>query len=240
MFFEEIDWRDTPMGELALRRRFDRILDAEVFEVKLGDEFLMSSAFTVAEKELARLALTAVATGHISVLVGGLGLGYTTAAALEDPRVESVVVVEALPAVIDWHRRDLLPDTAGLASDPRLTLVQHDFFELSRGEDGFHVLGQDRFDAILLDVDHTPRHLLHPSHASFYSRNGLQSVRRSLNPGGVFALWSDDPPDEDFLADLSAVFPASAAHVVAFPNPLTGSSSSNTVYVSAAKAQEAP
>ena len=86
-------------------------------------------------------------------------------------------------------------------------------------------------DAFLLDVDHTPRNVLHPSHAPFYEADGLVRMAGLLRPGGVFALWSDDPPDDAFLATLDEVLPGPEAHVVAFPNPATGGESANTVYV---------
>ena len=85
--------------------------------------------------------------------------------------------------------------------------------------------------SVLLDIDHTPHHLLHPDHAPFYSVDGLQRLRAHLRPGGVFAMWSDDPPDADFCALLEQVFDEVEAHVVAFDNFLTGGVSSNTVYV---------
>ena len=230
--FEELAFSETPMGELTLRRRRDPQLGVDVYEVKLGDEFLMSSLFTVAEVELARLGLAAVDGTDLDVVVGGLGLGYTARAALDDPRVASVTVVEALPEVIDWHRRDLLPATAGLAADPRLRLVRADFFAAARSAEGLDGSSPGRrFDAVLLDVDHSPRHVLHPSHAPFYTAPGLRELRRWLRPGGVFALWSDDPPDQDFETVLEAAFDRTESHVVDFPNPLTGGTSSNTVYV---------
>src|ERR1700712_2813409 len=110
--FEELDWQQTPMGDLTLRRRTEPTLGVEVFEVKLGEEFLMSSLFTVAEEELATLGLAVTRGEHLAVLVGGLGLGYTAVTALRDPRVASVTVIDALAAVIDWHERELLPVSA--------------------------------------------------------------------------------------------------------------------------------
>lgn len=228
---EELDWQETAMGEISLRRRLDPTLKVEVYEVKLGEEFLMSSLFTAAEVELARLGLAAVTGEQLDVVVGGLGLGYTAATALEDPRVRSLAVVEALPQVIDWHERRLLPETAGLAQDPRTRLVHTDFFASVRGSEGFGTGTPERYHAVLLDIDHTPRHVLHPSHAALYTADGLADVRRLLHPGGVFAMWSDDPPDEEFTAVLGQVFTDTAAHVVTFPNPLTGGDSANTVYV---------
>jgi len=228
---EEIDWQPTPLGPISLRRRLEPSLQVDIYEVKLGDEFLMSSLFPVAEIELARLGLAAVTGDGLDVLVGGLGLGYTAATALEDDRVASVSVIEALAPVISWHDRRLLPDTATLSTDPRTALVQGDFFALSRGSAGFGLGLPERFHAVLLDIDHTPQHVLHPSHAAFYSGDGLRQLASQLHPGGVFALWSDDPPDADFTALLGEVFASAEAHLITFANPLTGGTSSNTVYV---------
>ncbi len=237
--FEELDWQETPIGEVSLRRRVEPTLGVDVYEVKLGDEFLMSSLFTVAEVELAHLGLAAATGDGLDVLVGGLGLGYTAATALKDPRVRSLTVVDAVAPVIDWHRRDLLPDTAGLAADPRTRLVHGDFFAVVAGGSGFGEGTPERYDAILLDVDHTPRHVLHPSHAAFYTETGLRALRRLLKPGGVFALWSDDPPDEQFLAVLAAVLEGARAEVVTFANPLTGGESANTVYLATTPSRSA-
>ena len=248
--FEELAWRETPIGEISLRRRRDPALDVDVYEVKLDDEFLMSSLFPVAEIELARLGLAPLTGDALDVAVGGLGLGYTARTALEDPRVRSLVVVEAIEDVIDWHRRQLFPFAAGLAPDPRTRFMRADFFAAGLAPDprtrfvradffaavaggtGLDPADPDRrFHAVLLDVDHSPRHVLHPSHAPFYRADGLRRLADLLHPDGVFALWSDDPPDEEFGRVLAEVFPTSQAHVVRFANPLTGGESANTVYV---------
>ncbi len=223
--FEELDWQETPMGDLTLRRRREPTLDIDVFEVKLGEEFLMSSLFTVAEVALADLGLAAARGSRLDVVVGGLGLGYTAVAALRDARVASLDVIDALPAVIDWHERGLLPVSSELTQDSRTALVLDDFFAVMRGD------VTKRYDAILLDVDHSPRHQLDPSHADLYTDEGLQRVSGHLAEGGVFALWSDDPPDDEFLTRMNRVFANVAAHVVDFDNALTGGVSSNTVYV---------
>jgi spermidine synthase len=223
--FEELDWQQTAMGDLTLRRRTEPTLGVEIFEVKLGDEFLMSSLFTVAEEELASIGLAATRGDRLDVLVGGLGLGYTAVTALRDPRVASVTVIDALPAVIGWHERELLPTSAELVRDDRTRLVLDDFFALMRRAP----LAQ--YDAILLDVDHSPRHQLDASHTDFYEIAGLRSLAAHMVVGGIFALWSDDPPDQDFMAKLAEVFDEPAAHVVDFANPLTAGTSSNTVYV---------
>jgi spermidine synthase len=229
--FEELDWRETPLGLLVLRRRQDPVLGVDVYEVKLGDEFLMSSLFTTAEVELTRLGLTATPGTALDVAVGGLGLGYTARAVLDDPRVRSLTVVEGLPEVIEWHHRQLLPETAMLTGDPRVRLVHGDFFALVAGGAVFDAEAPERFHAILVDIDHTPRHVLHPSHAAFYEPEGLSRLSALLHPDGVFALWSDDPPDEEFLGTMAQVFTTTKPHVVTFDNPFTGGTSTNTVYV---------
>lgn len=231
--FEELAWSPTPMGEISLRRRRDPALGVDVYEVKLGEEFLMSSLFTVAEVELARLGLAALpGDDPLDVVVGGLGLGYTARAALDDARVRSLVVVEALAEVIDWHHRDLLPEAAALTGDPRTRLVRGDFFAMAADPAGFDPDAPGRrFDAVLLDVDHSPRHVLHPGHSGFYSAAGLSELARHVRPGGVFALWSNDPPDAEFTGVLAEVFATATGQVVTFPNPLRGGESSNTVYV---------
>src|SRR3954447_17118307 len=126
--FQELDWQPTPMGDVTLRRRLDLVLGVDVYEVKLGDEYLMSSLFPVAEIELARLGLAAAVADELDVVVGGLGLGYTARATLEEPRVRRLHVVEAVESVIDWQRRGLLPGAEALVADPRTTFVAADFF----------------------------------------------------------------------------------------------------------------
>src|SRR3990167_3130003 len=125
--FEELDCRATAMGEISLRRRREPRLRIDVYEVKLGEEFLMSSLFTDGEIALARLGLTACAPGPL-VVVGGLGLGYTARAVLEHPAVRALLVIEALPAVIDWHRAGLVPLGNALCADARCRFLAGDFF----------------------------------------------------------------------------------------------------------------
>ena len=232
--FAELDYRQTPLGELTLRRRRVPELDGvEVFEVKLGDAFLMSSLFHEVEEALADLGLGALDAPEMDVVVGGLGLGYTALAALMHSAVRSLIVVDALEAVIDWHERGLVPLGPQLTADPRCRFVLGDFFALAGAPDtGFdpETPGR-RFHAVLLDIDHSPTHLLHPRHGAFYQPAGLRSLASQLHPEGVFALWSDDPPDEAFLEALREVFATAEAHVVSFFNPLLEDDSSSTVYV---------
>ena len=230
LLFEELDYRDTPMGALSLRRRRDPAIDADVYEVKLGDDFLMSSRFTAAEEALARLALAEHPGGD--VVVGGLGLGYTAAAVLDEADVRSLLVVEALAPVIDWHRRGLLPLGARLTGDARCRLVEGDFFALAAGGDGFDPDAPGRrFDAILVDIDHALGNLLDPSHGAFYTPEGLQRLARHLKPGAVFGLWSNDPPEDTFCRTLEQIFTGVRAETVTFAAPTPEGTAGNTVYL---------
>lgn len=237
LFFEELDYRETPIGALSLRRRRELALDVDVIEIKLGDEFLMSSLFTVSEIALARLGLAeldagGISAGSLDVVVGGLGLGYTAQAVLAAEAVGSLIVVEALEAVIDWHRTGLLPLGPELTADPRCRYVLGDFFGLAAQSDGFDPNRPGRrFDAILVDIDHSPDFLLDPANAAFYRAEGLERLATNLKPGGVFGLWSNDLPDAAFTERLVQVFAAVRAEPVTFHNPLQNSDFTQTVYL---------
>lgn len=229
--FEVLDVSPTPLGEVTLWRRLDPTTGGDVYEVKLGDEYLMSSRFTVAEVAVAEIALSALSGDELDVVVGGLGLGYTAQTVLDDLRVSSLVVVDALEAVIGWHERGLVPVSVSSSSDPRCRLVQGDFFAMAAAQ-GFDPDEDDRrFDAVVVDIDHSPRHLLHPSHAGFYREAGVRQLAARLRPHGVFTLWSNDPPDEDYLRLLRVVFDDVDAEVVHFDNPLQDREATNTVYL---------
>jgi len=231
--------QDTDLGEISLRRRIEPVTGRCVYEAKLDDEFLMSSLFTAAEEAMADLALSRLEAADVlprSVLVGGLGLGYTAVAALQHTSVESLTVIEKLQPVIDWHIERLLPCAAPLLDDPRTRVVPADFFAaVAAGPASaavtFGAGPTGQFDAVLLDIDHAPDHVLAGSHKGFYTSTGLRQLRGLLRPGGVFALWSDREPDQQFAERLAEVFIGVEAEVVSFANPLTRSVSANTVYL---------
>lgn len=239
MIFQELDYRETRLGPISLRkRRVASLDDLEVYEVKLGEAFLMSSLFTAVEIALADLGITErlrrnPTTEPLDVVVGGLGLGYTARAALQYPEVGNLLVVETLEAVIGWHQDALVPLGPELVSDSRCRFVHADFFAAAADP----VCGFDqeqpgrKFDVILLDIDHSPANLLHPPHAALYQKAGLQRLADQLRPNGVFAMWSDDAPDPNFLENLSSVFSAPKAEVVTFYNPLQDRESASTVYI---------
>jgi spermidine synthase len=239
--FEEIDFQTTPLGDISLRRRseprFDNII---LYEVKLGDEFLMSSLFTESEIQLSKLGLAALKSnysGELDIVVGGLGLGYTAVAALEDPAVKSLRVIEVMQPVIDWHQRGLVPLGDELTADSRCTLVHDDFFAVASAVNGsFDKEEPEKLvHAVLLDIDHSPSHWLNEGNSSFYSVPALENLSKKILPGGIFGVWSNDPPDNDFINLLESVFQSTESHVVSFPNPYTEGESSCTVYVTQTK-----
>jgi spermidine synthase len=230
--FEELDHRDTPIGALSLRRRRDLKSGADIFEIKLGDEFLMSSLFTASEIALAQLGLAELSGDALEVVVGGLGLGYTAQAVLAHQNVASLIVVDALEAVIDWHTKGLVPLGRELSAEPRCRMVHGDFFALTASREGFDPAAPRRqFDAVLVDIDHSPDALLDAGNAGFYSEEGLASVSTHLRPGGVFGLWSNEVADDNFTARLTRVFASARAEGVTFHNPLQDKPFTQTVYL---------
>lgn len=234
LMFEEIDIQPSPIGDISLRRRrIPALGDRDIYEVKLGEEFLMSSMFYDAEIALADLGLGAVDGESLAVVVGGLGLGYTAAAALKDQRVGELLIVDYLETVIRWHQQEKVPLGKILNADPRSRYVHGSFFDMAVA----HTAGFDphqpgrQFDAILLDIDHSPRALLHHGNASFYTVENLRRMARQLRQGGAFALWSQDPPDAEFMQVMGAVFSNTAAHVIPFFNPFQNGEATNTIYV---------
>lgn len=198
---EILAYDQTPLGMLCLRRR--ELLSRPgtmVTEVTLNHEFLMSSLYTDSEQVLARSALEMVSGDGLQVMVGGLGLGYTAREALRSERVGRVEVVELLPEVIDWLERGLVPLANQLGEDARLTVTQDDIYQrLSESP-------AKRFDAILIDVDHSPDERLGEDSVSFYTSDGLRAARQHLAPGGVLAVWSyaESSPFADALREVFA------------------------------------
>jgi len=231
--FAELDYQETPLGAISLRRRSEPRLGGKIlYEVKLGEEFLMSSLFVKAEEQLAALALQSLDAEELDVVVGGLGLGYTAAEALDNEAVRSLLVIETMAPVISWHRLGLVPLGHKLALNSRCSLVHGDFFKLAASSGGFDPDSPGRlFHAVLLDIDHSPSHWLDTGNSAFYTGAGLTALAASLHPGGVFGLWSNDPPDEAFSSLLAEVFASAEFHLVTFPNPYTGGESSNTIYL---------
>ncbi len=232
--FEEIDSQPSPLGEISLRRRrLPAFGERDIYEVKLGDEFLMSSMFVDAEQALSTLGLAALSGNSLNVVVGGLGLGYTAVEALKDSRVNELLVVDALDTVINWHKDELVPLGKILNADARNRYVSGSFFSLAvEPQVGFdHKQPGRRFDAILLDIDHSPTEFLNSANAHFYTSENLSLMAEQLKPNGVFAMWSQNLPESEFEDLLKTVFPKVESHIVSFFNPFRNREETNSVYV---------
>ncbi len=164
-----------------------------MLELVSGGVFLMDTEDGTTERLLARAALRAVSppdAGSLRVLVGGLGLGLTAAAALAHPAVREVVVVEIEPMLTGWLREGLVPPTRSIFDDDRLHVVHGNI------RDVLVSVERDRFHAVLLDVDNGPDFLTHPSNADLYRTPALTAAAGTLVRGGVLAIWSADPSAE--------------------------------------------
>lgn len=204
--FEILAYEPTPLGDLCLRRR--ELLSKPgtiVTEVTLNHEFLMSSYLTASERALARIGVEMIgvemhARSNLSVLVGGLGLGYTAREALSSDRVARVEVVEYLPQVIGWLEQGFVPLADELKADLRLAVTEGDVYErLSRPP-------AEKYDLILIDVDHSPDDRLRSAGPVFYAESGLRQAREHLAPDGVLGVWSyaESSPFADALHNVFA------------------------------------
>jgi spermidine synthase len=231
-YFEELDYQMTPLGPISLRRRRQFKLDIDIVEVLLGEEHLMSDLFTVSEEALSHLALEKVSGKELDILIGGLGLGYTAAAALDNSAVASVTVIDYLAPVISWHQQGILPLGRRLVEDPRCKLVEANFFARAALGLGFDLSNPSHlYDCILVDIDHSPEFFLDPSHGNFYKSEGLAKLALNLREGGVFGLWSNDGADPIFVDRLQDVFSQAWAVDVVFPNPILEEECLQTIYL---------
>lgn len=230
--FHEIACEHTPVGELVLRRRRLHHDGDDIWEIKLNEGYLMSSQFIDGEVALADLALAKVNTGDLDVVVGGLGLGYTAQAALGDARVTMLTVVELIPQVIEWHRRHLRALGKELSEDPRCIFREGDFFQLAGATDGFDPDNpQTKHDAILIDIDHSTKHLINEASADFYGASAITALVSKLKPGGVFALWSTDAEDPAFVDAMEESLREVTVSRVEFTTPYREEPAFNLVYM---------
>lgn len=229
--FEEIDYRNTPIGELVLRRRRLRADGEDIWEIKLNDGYLMSSEFVEGEIALADLALAMIEGDGLDVVVGGLGLGYTAEAVLRDSRVASVTVVELIPEVVEWHEKRLLPLGEAVAGDARCRLLEGDFFALARSPGGFGETRDGGHDAIIVDIDHSTTHFIDEASAGFYSAQAIAAMTAHLRPGGIFALWSTDAEDPAFVDAMRTTLTDVRVERVEFATPYRDTPAFNLIYL---------
>ncbi|MFD7830549.1 spermidine synthase [Kitasatospora sp. NPDC059803] len=192
-----LDRRDGPFGEVVLRRR------GRHFEIIANGCFLMDTADGRSERLLIQVALDELdrtgAPAEPSVLIGGLGVGFSLAYAAAEPRWGRIAIVERETAIIDWHRNGPLGAFSGGAlEDQRVQVLHTDLLEYLAAADG------ERYDALCLDIDNGPDWTVTDSNAGLYGADGLAVLWYRLQPGGVLAVWSAQP-SADFEEALRAV-----------------------------------
>ncbi|SFF36326.1 hypothetical protein SAMN05216251_112133 [Actinacidiphila alni] len=186
-----LDRREGPYGEVVLRRH------GGLLQIIANGCFLMDTSDGRSERLLVDAALESLdgdgdsndggdGAGR-SVLIGGLGVGFSLAHAAAQPRWERITVVEREPAVVEWHRDGrLAPFSAGALDDPRVSVVERDLLAYL-AEPG------ERHDALCLDIDNGPDWTVTDDNSGLYGPAGLAACRNRLAPGGVLAVWSARP-----------------------------------------------
>jgi spermidine synthase len=180
-----IDRREGPYGEVVLRRH------GGLLQIIANGCFLMDTSDGRSERLLVDAAYDALDGRPLpSVLIGGLGVGFSLAHAAADPRWGRITVVEREPAVIAWHREGPLSAlSADALADPRTAVVEADLVAYVNET-------SDTYDALCLDIDNGPGWTVTEGNGSLYSQAGLASCARALRPGGVLAVWSAQPSPE--------------------------------------------
>ncbi|MGW0118382.1 spermidine synthase [Streptomyces sp. NPDC003327] len=187
-----LDRREGPYGEVVLRRRADH------FEIIANGTFLMDTSDGRSERLLVDAAMAALpeaARPGASLLIGGLGVGFSLAHAALDRRWGRIVVAEREEAIVDWHRQGPLAAISGAAlADERTVILHTDLVEYLR-------TSPDHYDALCLDIDNGPDWTVTRDNESLYGAEGLAACMERLNPGGVLAVWSARP-SADFEESL--------------------------------------
>lgn len=178
---------ESERGELVLRRRTQE-RTADALELRVNGVFVMDTRETSSEIELAAAALALVPDPR-DVVVGGLGLGFTTQRVLADPRVERVMVVEIEEALVGWMRDGTVPHGPSVLADRRVHVVNADIATAVAE-------ATSTYDLVLLDVDNGPGYLVHAGNSGIYERPFLAGTREILNEGGALVIWSASPAPE--------------------------------------------
>lgn len=222
---EVLAYEETPIGVICLRRR--KLLSVPgtvVTEITLDHEMLMSSYITASERALSSLALKRHEGTELSVLIGGLGLGYTAHEVLRSSSVAGVDVIEFLPQVVDWMRDGLVPLSDELNGDARFHVVNADVYAL------LAAVPERHYDLILIDVDHSPDERLGEENEGFYTKAGLRAAKEHLAPGGLLGVWSY-AESSPFAEAMSAVFERVDVEQVSFENSLIEETETNWLFL---------
>jgi spermidine synthase len=154
--------------------------------VRVDQRILMTNRMHDSEIALAEHAISRC-EDPVTVLVGGLGLGYTLRAVLDLVGDDAqVTVAELVPALVDWNRRILGTLNDHPLRDPRTSVVVGDVFDLIKQSPA-------RYDVIVLDVDNGPQALAQAKNQRLYGDSGVRACLAALRPGGVLGVWSNGP-----------------------------------------------
>ena len=179
--WKEIDRVKVPGqdGDIALLKR------GEEFSIRTAGAELMNSRIHGSEELLAEFTCSRIKTkSNVQILVGGLGMGYTLAAALDKSAPDTdITVAELIPAVVKWNIEHLGHLAGKPMDDPRVSAIQKDVVDIIRSK-------KQRWDAILLDVDNGPEGLSRKENNRLYSQSGIKMSYQALCPGGILAIWS--------------------------------------------------
>jgi spermidine synthase len=204
---ETVDRQTTPQGEVALRR------DGDHYEIISNGCFLMDTRDGTSERLLIRATVNALAaagrTTDLSVLIGGLGVGFSLGEAVGLSTLSRIAVVEREAPVIAWGRTHLAPFSGHALDDPRVTVRHDDLVVWAHSEP------QEHFDALCLDIDNGPDWTVTDGNARLYDKAGLLALKKHLTPGGVLAVWSATASPA-FAERLRTVF----SHVEVHPVPV--------------------
>jgi len=222
---EFLAYEATTLGDLCLRRR--ELLSRPgtvITEITLDHELLMSSYNTVSERALVNEALARHAGHDLSVLVGGLGLGYTANEALCSTRVRRVEVIELLPEVVGFLRDGLIPLSSELLANARFAVREADVYAMLLAP------ADELWDLVLIDVDHSPGERLGAANDSFYTEDGLSRAKRHLASDGVLAVWSY-AESSPFVEALRATFTHVETLPIRFVNDLVDEEDTDWLFV---------
>lgn len=176
-----IDKVTTENGEIQLQKRNGH------FEIIFNGIFLMATYNEESAKLLVSCAINSVNLPQ-KVLIGGLGVGFSLAKALEYEKVEEVSVVEIEPNIIKWNRKYLTEFSDNALEDSRVEVINTDFIKWMANT-------TNKYDVICLDIDNGPCWTVLDDNESLYSYEGLQALRKLLNPGGAISFWSASKSD---------------------------------------------
>ena len=191
-----IPWVQLDTAKVAGGGEFRLMQRGDEFWIMVGTNPLMTSRVGGSEEILADVACARLATQpKASVLIGGLGMGFTLRRAEALLAADAkITVAELVPSIVTWARGPLAPVFKGSLDDPRVAIVEADVGQLIAS-------GRQSYDAILLDVDNGPEGLSRPGNDRLYSAKGLAAAKAALKPGGSLAVWSAHP-DEAFTRRL--------------------------------------